>query len=68
MKMPTRLHAVNFATKIPTQIEENGRIHRLIVDGVDVEITGDGTKGGDSQLIDFDVNPERCCGKPVHRD
>ncbi len=45
-------------TELPTLIEENRRIHRLIVDGVDVDITReDGSIGTDkAKLIDFE-NP-----------
>lgn len=45
-------------TELPTLIEENRRIHQLIVDGVDVDITReDGSIGTDkAKLIDFE-NP-----------
>lgn len=45
-------------TELPTLIEENRRIHQLIVDGVDVDITReDGSIGTDkAKLIDF-ANP-----------
>lgn len=43
-------------TETPSLVEENRRLHRMIVDGVDVEITReDGSTGGDKAwLIDFD--------------
>ncbi len=46
-------------TETPSLIEENRRLHRMIVEGVDVEVTReDGSIGGDKAwLIDFD-NPE----------
>ena len=45
-------------TELPSLIEENRRIHQLIVDGVDVDITrADGSMGTDkAKLIDFE-NP-----------
>ena len=45
-------------TDFPNAIEENRRLHRLMVDGVDVDITReDGSIGTDkARLIDFD-NP-----------
>ena len=47
------------ATERPSLIEENRRLHKLFVEGVDVEFyTEDGTIRGDKvRLIDFD-NPE----------
>ncbi|MDP2358882.1 MAG: type I restriction endonuclease subunit R, partial [Beijerinckiaceae bacterium] len=44
------------ATEKPSLIEENRRLHKLIVEGVDVELTTeDGTIRGDKvRLIDFD--------------
>ena len=45
-------------SETPNLVEENRRIHRLIIDGVDVEFTrDDGTIGGDkARLVDFE-NP-----------
>jgi type I restriction enzyme, R subunit len=45
-----------FATERPALVEENRRLHKLIVEGVDVEFyTDDGTIRGDKvRLIDFD--------------
>jgi type I restriction enzyme, R subunit len=45
-----------FATEMPSLVEENRRLHRLLVEGVDVEFYGDdGTIRGDKvRLIDFD--------------
>ena len=47
------------ATEMPSLIEENRRLHRAIVEGIDVEFcTEDGTIRGDKvRLIDFD-NPD----------
>ena len=47
-------------TETPSLIEENRRLHRLMVDGVDIELPReDGSIGGDkARLIDFD-HPER---------
>jgi len=47
-------------TETPSLIEENRRLHRMMVDGVDIELSReDGTIGGDkARLIDFD-HPER---------
>jgi type I restriction enzyme, R subunit len=44
------------ATEMPSLVEENRRLHRLLVEGVDVEFYGDdGTIRGDKvRLIDFD--------------
>ena len=44
------------ATEKPSLVEENRRLHRLMVEGVDVEFYGDdGTIRGDKvRLIDFD--------------
>lgn len=46
-------------TEKPSLVEENRRLHHILVDGLDVEITReDGTVGGDKAwLIDFE-NPE----------
>ncbi|MCP5415134.1 MAG: type I restriction endonuclease subunit R [Chromatiaceae bacterium] len=46
-------------TETPSLVEENRRLHKMIVEGVDVEITReDGSTGGDKAwLIDFE-NPE----------
>ena len=46
-------------SETPSLVEENRRIHRMIVDGVDVEVTrDDGSIAGDKAwLIDFD-DPE----------
>ncbi len=59
-------------TELPSLVEENRRLHRLLIDGVDVEVErADGSIGGDKAwLIDFD-NPEqqRLAGRQsVHRD
>ncbi len=47
-------------TETPSLIEENRRLHRMMVDGVDIELSReDGSIGGDkARLIDFD-HPER---------
>lgn len=47
-------------TETPSLVEENRRLHRLMVDGVDVEFTGpDGAvRAAKARLIDFDA-PER---------
>ncbi|WP_394888446.1 type I restriction endonuclease subunit R [Mesorhizobium sp. AaZ16] len=44
------------ATEMPSLVEENRRLHRLVVEGVDVEFyTEDGTIRGDKvRLVDFD--------------
>lgn len=44
------------ATEMPSLVEENRRLHRLMVEGVDVEFySEDGTiRGGKVRLIDFD--------------
>src|SRR3954447_263591 len=44
------------ATERPSLVEENRRLHKLLVDGVDVEFySADGTIRGDKvRLIDFD--------------
>lgn len=49
-----------YQTETPSLIEENRRLHRLMVDGVDIELPReDGSIGGDKAwLIDFD-HPER---------
>jgi type I restriction enzyme R subunit len=46
-------------TETPSLVEENRRLHRILVDGLDVEITReDGSLGGDTvRLIDF-RNPD----------
>ena len=43
-------------TELPSLVEENRRLHRLLIDGVDVEVErADGSIGGDKAwLIDFD--------------
>ena len=50
-------------SELPTLVEENRRIHQLIVDGVDVDIKReDGTTGTDkAKLIDFE-NPKTMIG------
>ena len=46
-------------TELPSLVEENRRLHRLLIDGADVEVErADGSIGGDKAwLIDFE-NPE----------
>ena len=52
-------------TATPSLVEENRRLHRLLVEGVDVEITrADGSIGGDKAwLIDF-ANPRNNASEP----
>ena len=51
------------ATERPNLIEENRRLHKLLIEGVDVEFYAeDGTIRGDKvRLIDFDNLDARAC-------
>ena len=58
-------------TDFPSLVEENRRLHQLMVDGVDVDITReDGSIGTDkAKLIDFEnpANNDWVGGQSVHR-
>lgn len=58
-------------TEKPSLIEENRRLHKLMVEGVDVEFySEDGTIRGDKvRLIDFgdDYQTSNASDRPIHR-